>query len=363
MRKLLFILTLSYPIFAASQAVRVLGPATFYDGYEAAVIDSLADDGIVRHSNSLYARRIDPQLFGSDLLTVTVTLNPLCDNYDRLGNVNLAFVTKGSDVYNPNEARRFEIARFVTPFMNRNRTPSEVVYRFDYAHLGALLRSADTCDVYCELEIFGVPYAAQKQVAGCDGHKDTFIGTVDFTAGNVSADAAPVCAIPLAMKRSFAHGRNLNNYQKEATDTLGKTMKTFRFTLEEPIDNARLYVFISNHGANMNGEEYNRRRHYVYVDGQEQMSFLPGIGSCEPYRSRNSQPNGIYGREEKPGEWWEEWNNWCPGAEIPTRSVLLGALAPGKHEVRVEVPDAVFPDREGDFPLSIYVIGEPMRSR
>lgn len=343
---------------------RAFGPAVFYDGYEGAVVDSLAKDGVLRHSNSLYSQRIDPALFGSDSLKIRVTVNALCDNYDRLGNVSLAFVPKGREGYDPDSVTRFELCRFVTPFMNKNVEPSEVVYRYDYVQLGRLFRSGaliDSCDVYCELEIFGVPYAAQKQVEGCASRKDTFIGAVDFMAGSDKEKEA--VAVPIAMKRSFAHGNNLNNYKNEATDTLGVTTKTYRVSLSDPIDNALLYVIVSNHGANMDGEEYNRRKHYVYVDGQLMLAFLPGIGSCEPYRVRNTQPNGIYGREVKSDEWWEEWNNWCPGAEIPTRAICLGALSAGEHEVMIRVPDAVFPQGEGDFPLSMYIIGEPARSR
>ena len=65
---------------------------------------------------------------------------------------------------------------------------------------------------------------------------------------------------------------------------------------------AQIYLILTNHGAGDFGEEYNRRTHFIYLDGENILTYKPGGFSCEPYRRYNSQGNGIYGREPLPDE-------------------------------------------------------------
>ena len=67
--------------------LQVFDQAVYYGMYEATV-DEPVPAGAIRLSNSSYSRMLtDEQLdsFGNTL-TMTVRLNPLCDNYDRIGN-------------------------------------------------------------------------------------------------------------------------------------------------------------------------------------------------------------------------------------------------------------------------------------
>jgi len=120
--------------------LQLFNEATFYDGY---LFEKNPDkdlqDGILRHSTSLYAVKLtDEQLaLIGDSLRMNVFVKACCDNYDRIGNINLALVPKGAETYKPDETQRIELGRFITPFMNKNRQPDTVpyTYRLDYLSL------------------------------------------------------------------------------------------------------------------------------------------------------------------------------------------------------------------------------------
>ncbi|RYZ24845.1 MAG: T9SS type A sorting domain-containing protein, partial [Sphingobacteriales bacterium] len=124
------------------------------------------------------------------------------------------------------------------------------------------------------------------------------------------------------------------------------------------LSDAIFVLITSNHGANANGEEYNRRNHFVYFDGAEVLTYKPGRTSCEPFRKYNTQGNGIYGGSVKSDAAWQSFSNWCPGDVISTRIISLGALTAGDHSFRLEVPDAVFAAGQGYFPISLYLQGK-----
>jgi hypothetical protein len=203
-----------------------------------------------------------------------------------------------------------------------------------------------------ELEIFGVPYAANTQVAGCAGRNDVFYGSMQLITDTAAPALGNNVLIPLARQKNF------NNYQATATDTLGKTMKTFSFTIPTNLTDASYYLVISNHGANSGGEEYNRRMHYVYADDSLKLYFKPGRISCEPFRVYNTQANGIYGSTPKSNDQWQSFSNWCPGDVIDIRRINMGPMDSGTHTFSIRVPDAVFTGAQGNFPLSVYLHGK-----
>lgn len=138
--------------------------------------------------------------------------------------------------------------------------------------------------------MFGVPYAANTQVAGCAGRKDVFFGTVDLiTNDNEVVRDSNNLVTPLMYNFSF------NSYQQGASDSLGVDAKTLKFILADSLNDAVFYLITSNHGADSAGEEYNRRDHYVYFNNELMLQYKPGFTSCEPYRKYNTQGNGIYG--------------------------------------------------------------------
>jgi hypothetical protein len=355
MKKITLFLLLAFALPAGAQ-VTVFDQILFYDGY-AGVVDYPTPDGVIRHRNDLYARKLtDDELasFGNTL-TINVTIGAACDNYDRIGNVNLAFVPKGDATYDPNAVQRIEVARFITPFMNKNVSPTSVPYTFQADNLAKLFKDQELLaayDIWVELQVFGVPYAAQTQVAGCAGQIDTFYGTLEFDSNTDAVSPGQDFLLPL----DFQH--NLNNYDEGATDAVGTTVRTIDFDLPAAVDNAAFYLITSNHGSNAGGEEYNRRFHYIYFDDVLKLTYKPGGVSCEPYRQYNTQPNGIYGATPRTPAQWASFSNWCPGQVIPIRVIQLGNLAAGPHSFRIEVPDAQFVDGQGYIPVSLYLQGK-----
>lgn len=347
--------------------VTVFDAVRFYDGY---LVEKNPEDptldGILRHRTSLYAIKLtDEQLAQiGDSLEMHVRVQACCDNYDRIGNVNIAFVPKGQATYKPDEVQRIEIERFITPFMNKNKKPDTVPYEYKVPYLSYIFRDSELraqYDIWVELEIFGVPYAANQQIKGCADRSDVFLGTLKFSTINenrgVMTDKDVL--VPIVIKNPEYIAHNLNNYDERATDEIGKTIKTYTFTVPKDVADGQLVVVTSNHGANEGGEEYNRRWHYIYYDGGEEpvMVYKPGRNSCEPFRKYNTCPNGIYGYFKKSDETWQSFSNWCPGDVIDNRIIDLGEVKAGTHTVCISVPDAEFVGGQGDIPVSIFFQG------
>lgn len=334
-------------------SLTIFDEVVFYDGY-ASVVDEAVPEGVLRLRNDLFTRKLSEAELGAiqSTLKVRVVIGALCDNYDRIGSVALALVPKGRSTYKAEDVQRIEIGRYITPFMDKNRQPDEVPYEYQADHLVPVLHDLELraqFDLWLELELFGVPYAANNEVAGCANRSDVFRGSVILDSD--SSKPAPTWdeLIPIAYKQPF------NNYQSGASDQMGKTRKTLEFTLDAATADTQLVLITSNHGANSGGEEYVRRDHFVYVDDELVLTYKPGRPSCEPFRKYNTQANGIYGPSPRTDAAWQSFSNWCPGDVIDTRIIPVGPLAAGRHEFVIDVPDAVFSGREGDFPLSLFV--------
>lgn len=346
--------------------------AVYYGMYEATVSEPVPE-GAIRLSNSSYSKMLTEEQLASfgNTLTMTVTLRALCDNYDRIGNVNLTLVPKGQESYSYNDEniKRIEIGRFITPFMRLGVQPLDVPYVFNVDNLTNLFHDANTTsqyDIWIELEVYGYQGGpgqggAAVEVPGCQGRNDVYMGSLEFVSGHnpdiIYGDDN--FFLPLSYKYE------LKNYTLEGTDVLGETVRTINFTLDSPVPNAKLYIITSNHGANTNGEEYVRRDHFIYFNDELKLTYKPGGVSCVPFSVYNTQPNCIYRicysngtsvpRPDTDAAW--SWNNWCPGDKIPIRVVELGDLPAGDHSYRIEVPDAVFAGGQGYFPMSVYMQG------
>lgn len=338
---------------------------TFYDGY---LVENNPEDptldGILRHRTSLYAVKMtDAQLNQiGDSLEMHVSVRACCDNYDRIGNVNIALVHKGQETYKPDDVSRIEIGRFITPFMNKNKKPDTVPYEYKIPYLSYLFRDKslrEKYDFWVEYELFGVPYAANQEISGCAGRSDVFKGTLKFSTlkTNQGVETDNDVLVPIVIKNPEYIAHNLNNYNENATDTIGKTTKTYTFEVPKDVESGILVVVTSNHGANQGGEEYNRRWHYIYVDDELALTYKPGRKTCEPFRKYNTCPNGIYGYFPMKESTWQSFSNWCPGDVIDNRIIGLGAFKAGTHTVRISVPDAKFVGGQGDIPVSIFFQG------
>lgn len=296
-----------------------------------------------------------------DNITLNVTLFAACDNYDRIAGVNLALVPKFSTTYNWNDTavKRIEIGRFITPFMNKNISPTQVPYTWQINNLSKILKDSDLLanyDMWIEFRADGYSAAANTQVAGCAGRTDVFRGSLELvsTTGEPNLDQHHL--------EPIKHRFIFNNYQSNAYDltTPNLTEKSFEFTLAEPLEDAKLYLITSKHGSNSGGEEYIRRFHYVYLNNNLIHTYRPNeTPTCEPFRQYNTQGNGIYGTSPQSNNWWSSWNNWCPGDKIPTKEISLGNLAAGDHSVKFRLTgNNLFAGGQGYVVISLYVQGK-----
>ena len=371
MRRFLLTVVSALPLFwGGAQAqdemrkIKVYDGVVFYDGYLMDKNpDKDLDDGVLRHSCSLYSVKLtDEQLDAlGENLNLNVSVQACCDNYDRIGNINIAFVPKGKESYTTDEVDRIEIGRFITPFMDKNKEPDIVPYSYEINYLSPILRDKGLREKYVlwlEYELFGVPYAANEQIEGCAGRSDVFKGSLEF---ETSAEPAPATEgnllIPIVIKTPEHLGSNLNNYNEQGTDTIGKCIKTYYFDVPQDVTGGQIVLITSNHGANSGGEEYNRRWHYVHFDDEKVLSYKPGRESCEPFRKYNTQANGIYGWSEMSDAEWQSFSNWCPGDVIDNRIIYLGDVKAGAHKVMIRVPSAKFNEKKGDIPVSMYFHG------
>ncbi|SFZ94441.1 Por secretion system C-terminal sorting domain-containing protein [Chryseobacterium limigenitum] len=360
MYKKLFFLSLFFAGLLQSQTttmVNVISQAVYYDGYAATVSDPVPT-GLIRLGNTRYARKLTDAELNSfkAKIAMRVSIGALCDNYDRLGEVFLALVPKNQATYTLDDVnvKRMEVGRYITPFMNKNRTPSEVPYTYDLSNLYSVFHDSvlrSTYDIYMELDVFGVPYAAQTQVAGCSGRIDVFSGSLTFFS--TDAGATPTDYNSLTPLLSYSR---INNYN--STDVAGQTVRIVNFNLPNPVTDARFFVISTPHGANSGGEEYVRRQNYTYIDDVQVLTYTPGGISCEPFRVYNTQGNGIYGTTPKTFADWTSWNNWCPGNSVPIRGFVLPNLTAGNHTLKHTIPSAVFNQQQGDVYLSVYMQGK-----
>jgi len=376
MKKTLLTASLAF-LFASTAlaqdfSLNLFDEVTYYNMYEGPVAEPVPA-GMIRTKNSSYSKKLTPEQIASigNTLTLNVSLSPLCDTYDRIGNVNLVMVPSGATAYSYNDTNimRIEMGRFITPFMNMLVTnPASVPYTFQVDNITRVLHDISISanyDFWIELEVYG--YQGDSSAGAvhdlpntCPGRNDIYKGSLTLTStnnpdGNQGDDNY---LVPLSYKYE------LKNYTLNGTDVVGETVKTINFTLDEPVPNAKLYLITSNHGQQ---EEFIRRDHYVSFDEEQVLMYMPGGLSCVPYRVFNTMPNCIYincvtgfYRPNTNGAW--SWNNWCPGNKIPTRVIDLGNLPAGPHSFRIEVPEAEFLNNNGEngdgyFPMSVYLQG------
>jgi len=350
--------------FALAQNVTVFNDVPFYSMYhylgEGQTMPpeafSQIPTGAIRlhaYEQDIISRKLTATEIASlgSSIKMNIVLTAACDNYDRLAGVNLILVPKGNTTYtfNQTDIKRIEIGRFITPFMNKNATLKQVPYSYQVDNISNILHDAALSaayDFWVEFRADGYSAAANTEVAGCADRTDVFRGNLEFVSNGTSASSQNFL-LPLSYRQ------NLNNYN--ATDVSGQTTRLVTFTLDQAVPNAILHLITSNHGANTGGEEYVKRIHNVYLDEQLISQYMPGGKNCEDYRQYNTQANGIYGTTAKTLRGWISWNNWCPGDVIPNRDVSLGDLSAGTHTIKLDVPEAVFKDKQGNFPISMYI--------
>lgn len=115
-----------------------------------------------------------------------------------------------------------------------------------------------------------------------------------------------------------------------ATDTL-----EVEFELPKDVKNVRLRYISTGHGGWENGDEFNPKENAIFIDGEKQFTHTPWRCDCATFRDQNPVS----------GNFWNGLSSsdysrsgWCPGTATNPVYFDLSGLKPGKHTIRVAIP-------------------------
>ncbi|MBR6878092.1 MAG: hypothetical protein IKM95_01750 [Bacteroidales bacterium] len=124
-----------------------------------------------------------------------------------------------------------------------------------------------------------------------------------------------------------------------ATDTLEIT-----FELPKGAENPRLRYLSTGHGGWGNGDEFNPKENVIFIDGERCFTHTPWRCDCATFRDQNPVSgnfwNGVSSSDYSR-------SGWCPGTATNPIWFDLKGLQPGKHILRVAIPQGK--DEGGSF--------------
>jgi hypothetical protein len=227
------------------------------------------------------------------------------DRWDRAGNVRL--VRPGSPP--------IELLKFVTAY------GGETEHRADVTFLGSVLRGPVTIEGF--IDTWVSPAWTMDLTLECSPVPDSSV-----VAGGAPADGlAPVPDRVIGVLYE-------DSWTAEPLGAGGRGVP-----LEIPAGARRvvLHYLASGHCTDgRGGEEFERRRHWIEVDGLEVERLEPWRSDCRAFRSINP-----YCRRWSDGSWSADYSRsgWCPGDAVPPHPIdLTAVLTPGPHELRVRIP-------------------------
>ena len=124
-----------------------------------------------------------------------------------------------------------------------------------------------------------------------------------------------------------------------ATDSLEVT-----FEIPEGATNVRLRYISTGHGGWGGGDEFNPKENAIYIDDVKTFTHTPWRCDCATFRDQNPVSgnfwNGVSSSDYSR-------SGWCPGTATNPAYFDLGSLKPGKHTLRVAIPQGK--DEGGSF--------------
>ena len=115
-----------------------------------------------------------------------------------------------------------------------------------------------------------------------------------------------------------------------ATDTL-----EVEFEIPDDTKNVRLRYISTGHGGWDNGDEFNPKENAIYIDGVKMFTHTPWRCDCATFRDQNPVSgnfwNGVSSSDYSR-------SGWCPGTATNPVYFDLNGLKPGKHTLRVAIP-------------------------
>ncbi len=115
-----------------------------------------------------------------------------------------------------------------------------------------------------------------------------------------------------------------------ATDSL-----EVEFEIPKGAKNVRLRYISTGHGGWDNGDEFNPKENAIYIDGVKQFTHTPWRCDCASFRDQ-SPVSGNFWNGVSSSDYSR--SGWCPGTATNPVYFDLSSLKPGKHTLRVAIP-------------------------
>ena len=115
-----------------------------------------------------------------------------------------------------------------------------------------------------------------------------------------------------------------------ATDTL-----EVEFELPDSTKNVRLRYISTGHGGWDNGDEFNPKENAIYIDGVKMFTHTPWRCDCATFRDQ-SPVSGNFWNGVSSSDYSR--SGWCPGTATNPVYFDLSGLKPGKHTLRIAIP-------------------------
>ena len=107
------------------------------------------------------------------------------------------------------------------------------------------------------------------------------------------------------------------------------------FEIPKGAKNMRLRYISTGHGGWDNGDEFNPKENAIYIDGVKQFTHTPWRCDCATFRDQ-SPVSGNFWNGVSSSDYSR--SGWCPGTATNPVYFDLSGLKPGKHTLRVAIP-------------------------
>ena len=124
-----------------------------------------------------------------------------------------------------------------------------------------------------------------------------------------------------------------------ATDSL-----EVEFEIPEGAEHARLRYISTGHGGWDHGDEFNPKENAIYIDSVKMFTHTPWRCDCATYREQ-SPVSGNFWNGISSSDYSR--SGWCPGTATNPVYFDLSSLKPGRHTLRVAIPQGK--DESGSF--------------
>ncbi|MBN8565474.1 MAG: DUF4412 domain-containing protein [Flavobacteriales bacterium] len=320
--------------------------------------DAVSNDSILRFANgTVILKKIKFPLFDlNSNIFIQLKTHSNGDAYDRTGSVFLVpndgkksflkgFIEGVSTlpIFENGNGKKYqgirlekdflpitELMRFFTPFgiqqynhivLKDKNWLNEVVYRQDITDL---LSAFNNQEVWIGTFIGNYDKGGHKVALEITAH----------SGENSAKIASNQFALPLFNTTNVLEMAG-QEYGTLFSDPKGLTVY---FTLDKPLQNAKLRYITTGHGGWENGDEFVPKKNTISIDGKEWFSFVPWRQDCGSYRLYNPA-SGNFANGLSSSDYSR--SNWCPGTVTNPVYIDLGNLEAGNHTITIQIPQGL----------------------